>query len=197
MSIDQTLARIPSMSTDQRNSLRLNAQAKLEAGTPQWLQDARTVLEALAKHEEQERRDAEADRASKVFSLEASSTAERVLSAFEYDPPTPHEQSLIQTLLDNPGLSCSALSDRHGWREVAWDMQYGAMCSKRRDFLEPPGHGQRTEPRRYIDLLTDEVRGEDGELRYSTKSEAVEAFKRLGFRVRANQSSSDAAEQVR
>lgn len=189
MSIEQTLAQIPSMTTVQRASLRLNAQSKLEAGAPQWLQDARRVLDALGEFEEQERRNADVARASKVAALEGSSVAERVLCAFEYDPPSQHEHSLIQTLLDNPGLSCSELSDRHGWREVAWDMQYGAMCSKRRDFLTSRGSVTRAEPARFIDLLTDEVRGEDGELRYSTKPVAVEAFKQLGFRV-----SEDAAE---
>lgn len=183
MSIEQTIARIPSMTADQRSSLRLNAQAKLEAGAPRWLEDSRKVLQALERVEEQERKDAEAARASRVAGLNGSSLAERVLSAFEYDPPSPHERSLIQTLLDNPALSCSELSDQHGWREVAWDMQYGAMCSKRREFLTPSPRGTGDEPARFIDLLTDEARGEDGELRYCTKPGAVDAFRQLGFRV--------------
>jgi hypothetical protein len=32
-------------------------------------------------------------------------------------------------------------------------------------------------------LLTIKTRGEDGVLRYTTKGEAVDAFKQLGFRV--------------
>lgn len=125
---------------------------------------------------------------SRVTLRDASAVAsevERIVLAFEAEPPTPPEVKLIQTLLDHPGSTCAEMSHRHGWQDNAWDMQYGRMCAKRLKVLHrmQPATGAKVEPK--IALLTMKVSGEDGILRYTTKHEAVEAFRQLGFRVEA------------
>lgn len=116
----------------------------------------------------------------------AASEVERIVLAFEDQPPTLAEHKLIQTLLDHPNSTCAEMSAWHGWQENAWDMQYGRMCAKRLGVLQPvqPAKRMKLEPK--IALLTTIVRNNDGMLRYTTKHEAVEAFKQIGYRVEAS-----------
>jgi hypothetical protein len=183
VSIELTLSKIPKMTADQRKVLRANAQSKLELGDPQWADDAPKVLAALEAFEEEEGRTAHHKRNRNIANLDGASAIERIVLAFELEPPTRGEENLIQTLLDHPGSTCGEMSDLHGYQENAWDMQYGLMCAKRQDFLWPlqPAVRDGLEPN--TNLLTIKTRGEDGVLRYTTKGEAVDAFKQLGFRV--------------
>jgi hypothetical protein len=185
MSIEPTLASIPNMTVDQRKVLRTNAQAKLASGDPKWAIDSPKVLAALEAFEGEQGRAADQKRTTKIARLEDASSVERIILAFELEPPTLNEANLIQTLLDHPGSTCAEMSAHHAYQENAWDMQYGLMCAKRQEFLWPlqPGVRDGIEPN--TDLLTVKTRGQDGVLRYTNKPEALEGFRQLGFRVKA------------
>ena len=127
----------------------------------------------------------DAVRVIKLADLDQASPIERIGIAFELDQPSRTEDKLIQTLLDHPGSTCAELSHLHGWEETAWDMQYGIMCAKRQEYLWPLEPDVREELKPSIDMLTFKKRGEDGVLRYTPKPEAVEAFRKLGFRVKS------------
>lgn len=184
MNIDTILTKIPLMSVDERKTLRANAEEKLASGDAKWADAAPKVLEALDAVNAEEGRLALAAHNSKVADLDECSPIERIVIAFELDPPAPGEDKLIQTLLDHPGSTCAELSHYHGWEETAWDMQYGLMCAKRQDYLWPLEPDVRDEVKPNIDMLTFKTRGADGVLRYTSKPEAVEAFGRLGFRIK-------------
>ena len=185
MSIEPILAKIPTMTADQRKALRANAEEKLASADPKWAVDAPKVLAALDAFGAEQGRVTREAHAHQVAKLDGSSPVERIVLAFELEPTTPGEDKLIQTLLDHPGATCAELSDLHGWQENAWDMQYGAMCAHRQEFLWPLLPAVREELAPNIDLLTIKSRGEDGVLRYITRPEAVEAFVKLGFREKA------------
>jgi hypothetical protein len=185
MSIEPTLAKIPTMTADQRKVLRANAEAKLASGDPKWAVDAPSVLVALDAFDEEQGRVASQQRGIKIADLKEASAVERIVLAFELEPTTQAEEKMIQILLDHPGSTATQLTDLHGWVGDAWDLQYGGMCARRREYLWPLEPAVREGDAPNIDMLTVKTRGEDGTLRYHTKPEAVEAFKLLGFRVMA------------
>jgi len=160
-----------------------------EQGDRSWATDAPITLAVLQTSDGEESRSADLLHATRIADLHDSSGAasevERIVLAFKDEPPTLAEDKLIQTLLDHPGSTCAEMSARHGWQENAWDTQYGRMCAKRLGVLQPvqPAKRMKLEPK--IALLTTIVREDDGMLRYTTKYEAIEAFRQMGFRVEA------------
>ncbi|NBC36252.1 hypothetical protein GTZ99_06735 [Novosphingobium sp. FSY-8] len=181
MSIDKLIAKIPTMSPDERKTMRANAEAKAATGDA----NAAKVLAALDAQDAEENRLTQQARAEKVVELDQASPTARVKLAFELEPTTPGEDKLIQTLLDHPGSTNADLTALHGWRDGAWDMQFGYMCAKRQDFLWPLEPAVRNDLAPNIDMLTIKTRDEEGVLRYRLKPEAIEAFKLLGFRVKS------------
>ena len=160
-----------------------------EQGDRSWATDAPITLAVLQTSDGEESRSADLLHATRIADLHDSSGAasevERIVLAFKDEPPTLAEDKLIQTLLDHPGSTCAEMSARHGWQENAWDTQYGRMCAKRLGVLQPVERAERMKLEPKIALLTTIVREDDGMLRYTTKYEAIEAFRQMGFRVEA------------
>lgn len=181
MSIDKLIAKIPTMSPDERKTMRANAKAKATTGDA----NAAKVLAALDAQDAEENRLPQQARAEKIAELDQASPTERVKLAFELEPITPGEDKLIQTLLDHPGSTCAELSRMHGWQDNAWDMQFGKLCKKRAPWLLPRGTMMADDDLVALPLLTLKERDDEGLLRYWMRPEAVEAFKLLGFRVKS------------
>ena len=120
-----------------------------------------------------------------ITGLVSASLTERVVTAFQSDPPTDTENRLIQVLLDNPHSTCTELSTHIGWHPDAWDMGFGSVCSQRRAYFKATTNVLRGDKSPNIPLLAFQERDENGKIRYTMKPEAVEAFKRLGFRVKS------------
>lgn len=184
MNVDQMIASIPDKTDEQRQTMRANAEAKLAAGDPVWVTAATRMIEAIDCFEHERTRLADERRASAIAGVGSAPLVECVVTAFEIERPTQAEEKLIQILLDHPGSTCAELSAHHGWQPIAWDMQYGAMCACRVDFLWPLEPSVRKGDQASISLLTRQERGPDGALRYWTRPEATEAFRALGFRTR-------------
>ena len=176
MNIDKIVARIPALTRQERESQRANAEEKLNSGDLKWATAAPALLAALDAHEDAEARSHAEARATRLSALENSTTVERIIAAFQDEPPTPTEEKLVRVLLDHPGGTCAELSTRIGWDPVAWDMHFGAMCSRRVAWLWPLEPAVRETKDGYIRLLT--IQQKDGEdaVRYTMKPEAVAAF---------------------
>ena len=98
--------------------------------------------------------------------------------AFDTLPPTENGKRLIQNLLDNPGGTCAALSEQHGWAPNVWDMQMGKLISRH---IKAVGAPPALSGLSGLGLLTVYEHGPDGKLRYTMRPEAVTAFSSLGF----------------
>ncbi len=87
-------------------------------------------------------------------------------------------------LLDHPDGACAELSVAIGWDPVAWDMHFGAMCSKRLEWLWPLEPSVREEKDGYIRLLAVQQKVGDQPVRYRMLPEAVSAFASLDIKSR-------------
>ncbi len=181
MNIQQTIARIPLLTAQQRDTMRANAIAKLAAADDKWIKDAQALITALDEFDCGQTRMNSAAEAKRIAELEGKSAAERIASAFEFAPPSETEHKLIRVLLDNPGSTCAELSSKIGWHPAAWDMAFGSMCSQRMEYLWPLEPTAREERKGFIRFLTVQRRGHDEEIRYTMKPEAVEALASVGF----------------
>lgn len=181
MSIDKLIAKIPTMSPDERKKLRANAEAKAATGDA----NAAKVLAALDAQDAEENRLTQQARAEKLAELDKAPPALRIKLAFELEPLTETEEKILRALLDHPDSTCAELSGKIGWDPRAWDMGFGHICSKRLEYLWPLEPIVREEKEGFIRLLTTHRRDEAGTIRYRLKPEAIEAFKLLGFRVKS------------
>lgn len=186
MNVEKMIASLPDKTAEQRQTMRGNAEAKLAAGDPAWATAAAKMIEAIDGFDHERTRLAGERRASAIADVGGAPLVECIVTPFEFEPPTQAEEKLIQILLDHPGSTCAELSAHHGWEPIAWDLQYGAMCASRVDFLWPLEPSVRNGEQANINMLTGQERGPDGVLRYCNRPEAVEAFRALGFRVRAS-----------
>ncbi|TCJ41280.1 hypothetical protein [Parafrankia sp. BMG5.11] len=123
MSIEQTLARLSSMTSQQRDTLRKNAVEKLASGDPKWIDDAHKLLAALGDFDASQERIYSEGRRKQISALEAKSDAERIVVAFKLDPPSEIEAKLIGSLLEHPDSTCAELSSHMGW--APGDLGYG------------------------------------------------------------------------
>lgn len=186
MNVEKMIASIPDKTDEQRRMMRANAEAKLASRDPAWVTPAARMIEAIDSFDQERTRLAGECRASAIAAAGNAPLVDCIVTAFEIERPTQAEEKLIQTLLDHPGSTCAELSAHHGWEPIAWDMQYGAMCASRVDFLWPLEPSVRDGDQANINMLTRQERGPDGALRYWNWPEAVDAFRALGFRVRAS-----------
>lgn len=181
MNIQLTISRIPSLTSQQRGTMRANAVEKLANADSKWIKDAQELLSALDEFESEQERTHSAAKAKRIAELEGKPTIERIIAAFELDQPSETDRKLISVLLDNQDSTCAQLSSKIGWHPDAWDMAFGSMCSQRMEYLWPLEPVARKEKKGFIRFLTLQQRGSDGKIRYAMKPEAVEAFKKLGF----------------
>ncbi len=176
MSIEQTLAKIPTMTAELRKSLRTNAEEKLALGDPKWAIDAPRMLAALDAQDRLEGKE-------RIAVAQALPRTERVVFAFTALPPSPHEQRLIQVLLDHPGTTNKELSQRLGWNDNGWDLHFGTMCKERMHLLWKADPGTSRAGLFYSGILATYTTGTST---FVMKPEAVDAFRQLGFRVLAS-----------
>ena len=122
MSVDKIIASIPSRIPEERKAMREHAEKVLATGKDGTRGDARRLLEAL-----------DAQRAAEAAALAARASklprAQLVYEAFTAEPMREIECKIVQALLDNPGLSSSALSEKLGWGGLAWHMHSG-RCAR-------------------------------------------------------------------
>ena len=174
MSIEPTLAKIPTMTADQRKALRANAEDKLASGDPKWAVDAPRVQAAL---DEQGRKEG----SERIEAAQSLPQTERVVFAFTALPLSPHEQRLVQVLLDHPGSTNKELSQHLGWNDNGWDLHFGTMCKDRMHLLWKAEPGTSRAGLFYSGILAIYTSGSST---FVMKDEAVEAFRQLGFRVK-------------
>jgi hypothetical protein len=183
MNIEKILAQIPKTSADERRTMRGHALSKLETADLKWVEAAAVVLAALDGYEADQKQAADAERKAQIEALLNAPAVDRIQAAFEFDSLRESERRLIQVLLDHPGGTCAELSAGIGWAPNTWDMGFGSICAQRYGFFASAKSNERGKGHN-IPLLADQIRGENGEIRYTMKPEAVEAFGRLGFRVK-------------
>ncbi len=173
MNVAHLIELIPTKSAHERLQMRGNAHRLLESGGAQAA-DAKALLVALDAFEAQERE-------ACVRHVAGLDNVERIVEAFQTKPITDAERHIVQVLLDNPGLSSEALTEKAGWKAEAWHMRFGLMSRDRDHFLWPAPFDENRRANFYSGILADfdeETRG------FTMKPEAVEAFARLGLRAR-------------
>lgn len=173
MTVARLIDLVPTMGVEERGRMRDNARQRLERGGQQAI-DAKALLEALDDFEAQQRQ-ALADHVT------ALDIVQRIVEAFQKKPMSDAERRVIQVLLDNPGLSSEALTEKAGWRAQAWHMRFGLMCRDRNHFLWPAPFDEDRGANFYSGILADFDESTRG---FRMKSEAVEAFARLGLLAR-------------
>lgn len=184
MNIEQTIARITELTSQQRHTMRGNAVMKLAGTDGKWIKDAQALITALDDFDSGQERSHSAAKLKRISELEGKTASERIFAAFELDQPSETDEKLIRVLLDNPGSTCAELSVKIGWHPQAWDMGFGSLCSQRMEYLWPLEPLARVEKKGFIRFLTVQQRGDDEVIRYTMKPEAVEALARLGFRAK-------------
>ena len=171
MSIEKTIAGIPTMSPKARETLRANAERLLR--TPGREPDARRVLDALEAA-------AQGERAALIAQAQSLPKAQKVVQAFTVMPMTETERKVVQALLDNPGASSRELSQSIGWDGQAWDAHFGRMCGDREHLLWPAEPYEKIEGRFLSGILADI----STDLRWTMNPEVVEGPAALGLRPR-------------
>ena len=175
MSIEKTLAAIPSQSQADRAKLRANAERLAANGIPAQQAQAKAVLAELD-------RVAQVEAARLHAAVSAMDMAARVAAAFTKNPPTRTEETVIRALLDNPHATSTELTRACGWDGLTWQMHFGAMARKREADLWPAEPFTRRDANFYSGILADF--DPDG-ARFTMKPEVAHAFAALGISPRA------------
>lgn len=161
--------------------MRANAVEKLARADAKWIAQAQTLLTALDEFDSEQIRTHTAAKTKRIAELEGQPATERIVGAFELEPPSETDVKLIRVLLDNPNSTCAQLSSKIGWHPDAWDMAFGSLCSRRMECLLPLEPNAREDKKGFIRFLTVQQQGDDGIIRYTMKPEAVAALARLGL----------------
>ncbi|NBJ12570.1 hypothetical protein [Microvirga arsenatis] len=172
MSIDQLIAKIPSMSDAERRSMRDNASRKIESSNAEQRSQAQHLLDALSAHEAQE--------ALELMDYALGlSKSQRIVEAFRARPMTDTDRQVIQTLLDNPGATSKTLSEALRWGGQSWHLHFGKMCEARKEYLWPAPYAEHRDANFYSGILADYNEETSG---FTMKAEAIEAFSGMGLR---------------
>ena len=173
MNIDKIIAGLPSMSQQERERVRANAEKLLDSGNAEQKAAATKVVEALGEVEEAEDK-ALVDRRN---GMEVSA---RVVEAFRVNPMSETEAKIIQVLLDHPGSTSTELSQALGWGAQAWHMHFGTMCANRAIYLWPAPKSEIRPADFYSGILADLSPNN----RWTMKPEVEVALSELGLRVK-------------
>lgn len=171
INIDKILRSIPTATTDERATMKSNAEGWLATGTEPKREAAKRLLDALDAQKQK-------DEDERILAVMARPEAERVILAFKELPMAETEAKLIQVLLDNPGLTSTALSVKIGWEGKMWHLKFGEMCKVRSHHFPPPPYVESRTDYFWSGILADL---EIGNL-FVMKPEAVKAFHELGLR---------------
>lgn len=173
MNIDKIIAGLPSMSHQERERVRANAEKLIDSGSSDQKTAATEVIEALGEVEEAEHK-ALLDR------LNGMEVSARVVEAFRVNPMKETEAKIIQVLLDHPGSTSTELSQALGWGAQAWHMHFGTMCFNRAIYLWPAPKSEVRSAEFYSGILADL----SSDNRWTMKPEVEAALSELGLRAR-------------
>jgi len=178
MNIDKLLEAIPSMSVAKRKIQRENAERALKSDKANLHEPARRILAALdAQATEQALAD---DRAKDAIREHARSlpASERIINAFTAIAMTETDRKLVQAVLDHPGSPSTVLTHSLGWKNLAWQLHFGAMCRAREHLLGAAPYEAKRDDKFYTGLLCDYDDATNG---FTLKPEAVDAFAAIGL----------------
>ncbi len=148
MNIDKIISALPSMSLQERERVRANAEKLSDSGSAVQKQAAAKVIEALREVETSEHN-------AIVNRLKGMEVSARVVEAFRVSPMTETEAKVIQVLLDHPGSTSTELSRALGWGAQAWHMHFGTMCFNRAIYLWPAPKSESRPADFYSGILAD------------------------------------------
>jgi hypothetical protein len=177
MNIDKLIASIPAKDKMWRDDMRANAERILRGNDEARKPDAQRLLDALSAGESEERE-------RRLAWAAGLSPVERIIAAFSAEPMTEVERKVVQCLLDNPGLSSAALTEKLGWGGQIWHTFFGELCRDRMADLWPAPRAEKRKADFYCGILADQSRETN---LFTMKPEAVEAFARLGLHAKRNQ----------
>lgn len=166
MTIEKTLALLPTMSAKKKGVIQARAKEWLANGDAKKRSDAQRMLDAL------EALDAER-RAPLSDGATLDDRIARVQAAFLEQPPSETDWRVIQALLDNPGSTSERLSEICGWTDSAWHLHFGTMCRAREPYLWPVKQKPEWSEPFYSGILADF--DSDGS-KFTMKPEAARAF---------------------
>jgi hypothetical protein len=127
MNVARLIELIPEKSAEERRQMRENGRRLLAVGG-QRAADASALLEALDAFEAQAREQC-------MRGPAYADTIATVIEAFQQQPMSETDRTLVQALLDNPGTSSEQLSEAIGWKDQAWQLHFGKLCEKREHLL--------------------------------------------------------------
>ena len=166
MTIEKTLALLPTMSAEKKCAIRKRAKDWLANDDADKRADAQRMLDAL------ESLDAER-RAPLSDSAALEDRIARIQAAFVELPPTKTDWRVIRALLNNPGSTSERLSEICGWTESSWHLHFGLMCRARESYLWPVEERPGWPGPFYSGILAD---FENDGSKFTMKPEAARAF---------------------
>jgi hypothetical protein len=178
MNIDKLLEAIPAMTAAERKTQRENAERTLRSDKANLHEPARRILAALdAQDAELTLADEQVKEAIRAHARSLPA-AERIVNAFTAIPMTETDRKLVQAVLDNPGSPSTVLTKSLGWKNLAWQLHFGAMCRAREHLLGAAPYEAKRDDKFYTGLLCDY---DDATSGFTLKTEAMDAFAALGL----------------
>ncbi len=171
MSIDKVIESLPGMSAENREKLRLNAEAMRDNGKADQADSAERVLQALIDVVAEEKQ-------ARYDELVAMSMAERVQDSFIANSATKSEQKAIVAIVDNPGKTVKELTSISGWASQSWQHYFSVLCKRREAVLWPDTPSDPQSPAKLVSMLVDE-NTDDNTL--TLKPDVEDMFRSMGF----------------
>ncbi|MEQ8559751.1 MAG: hypothetical protein RIB03_15685 [Henriciella sp.] len=172
MSIEKTIAALPSLSTAERATIKDRATNWLESGSVEQKENAEKMLAALDALEEAEDKE-------RYDRLSGMTVAQRVVEAFKEEPPTDTDTKVIKALMDHPDSTSAQLSEAVGWGAQSWHMHFGNMCAVREVFLWPAPLSEARPDKKTMTMILADY--DEASSTWKMKPEAAEAFKAMGL----------------
>ena len=171
MNIEKIISSIPSMSQQERDRVRANADRMAETGNADQKKAAEKVLSALIDI-------GDAEHQALIDRLNGMEVSARVVEAFRVKPMSETEGKVFEVLLDNPGSTSTELSQALGWGAQTWHLHFGTMCANRAVYLWPAPKSEARTADFYSGILADL----STDNRWTMKPEVEVALSELGLR---------------
>jgi hypothetical protein len=170
VNVDKIISSLASMSHQERERVRTNAEKFRDSGYGEQKSAAAKVTEALAELEISEHQ-------AIVNGLNGMDVSARVVEAFRVSPMTETEAKIIQVLLNHPCSTSTELSQALGWGAQSWHMHFGTMCFTRAIYLWPAPKSEVRSSDFYSGILADI----SSDNRWTMKPQVASAFAELGL----------------
>ena len=178
--IEKVVRSLSTKTPQERLTMRKNAEVWANGDDPKKAEQGLTFLEALNRFEQQTI-DEERDRLMNL------PLVARIEEAFLREPPSETEVKMILVLADpSVNNTTGSLSYSMGWEEGlfgggAWNLHFGRMCSRREAFLQPAPPRSEFRGDKYYSKLLASIEEDGDQIRYELRTEAIEAFIKLGL----------------